>query len=187
MAGPLVVALTVRWVASGMALIVSCSRFARVSTWTTPPSTKPAEVATTSQGGPLTVAPVGIVPGAPDSWKMLALRLPGLRTARWAMNESFGLLGPATFQTEVQAAVLAALMLGPEEKHSATLEPLATLSPSSSTPVVMLDALVVEALKVAKVPLPRTKVLTTARTIRPTRTCLARLMAPVRSPAGLWV
>src|ERR1700694_1657147 len=117
---------------------------------------------------------------------MLAFRLPGLRIARWAMKESLGLLGPATFQTEVQAALLVALMLAPEEKHSETLEPLATLLPSSSTPVVMFDALVVEALKVAKVPLPRTKVLTTASTIRPTRTCLARLMAPLRSP-GVFV
>src|SRR5258708_1505583 len=117
---------------------------------------------------------------------MLAFRLPGLRIARWAMKESFGLLGPATFQTEVQAAVLAPLMLAPEEKHSATLEPLATLSPSSSTPVVMFAALVVDALNVAKVPPPWTKVLTTARTIRPMRTCLARLIAPLRSPAVFW-
>src|ERR1700704_3277822 len=117
---------------------------------------------------------------------MVAFRLPGLRIARWAMNASFGLLGPATFHTEVQLAAFAALIVAPVEKHSATLGTLAALSPSSRTPVVMLVGLLVEALKVAKVPPPRTKVPTTARTMRPTRTCLARLIAPVRSPAAFW-
>src|SRR5438067_8204913 len=112
---------------------------------------------------------------------MLAAMLPGLRIATCARKVSPGLLGAATVQTEAQFELLPELTIWglpgaapPHEKHSEVTVPLATLSPSSSTPVVMLAALAVWALKVANVPPGWIRTPAVARTIRATRICFAR-------------
>src|SRR5438067_9740566 len=122
---------------------------------------------------------------------MLAAMLPGLRIATCARKVSPGLLGAATVRTEAQFELLPELTIWglpgaapPDEKHSEVTVPLATLSPSSSAPVVTLAALPVGALKVAKVPAGVIRPPAAPSSIRASRRCSARPRAVFRVAVG---
>src|ERR1700694_229974 len=107
--------------------------------------------------------------------------LPALRTVIRSGAIDVPGVSVVRLQTPVQPLLLAGLTVAPPaEKHSL---PALTLSPRTSTPLVIEGALLVAALKVAKLPEP-TRATTVATTMRLIRTWCRR---PSRPDSGCWV